>query len=34
MALARPPEPGTRMLPADTFRGQVVYVTGGSTGLG
>jgi len=34
MALQRPPELGTRMLPEDTFKGQTVYVTGGGTGLG
>lgn len=34
MPLARPPALGTRMLPEDTFAGQVVYVTGGGTGLG
>jgi NAD(P)-dependent dehydrogenase (short-subunit alcohol dehydrogenase family) len=34
MALERPPELGTRMLPADTFKGRTVYVTGGGTGLG
>ena len=34
MGLRNPPPYGTRMLPADTFKGQVVYVTGGGTGLG
>jgi NAD(P)-dependent dehydrogenase (short-subunit alcohol dehydrogenase family) len=34
MALAKPPPLGARMLPADTFAGQTVYVTGGGTGLG
>src|SRR3990172_8734218 len=34
MPLAAPPKLGTRMLPQDTFKGQVVYVTGGGTGLG
>jgi NAD(P)-dependent dehydrogenase (short-subunit alcohol dehydrogenase family) len=34
MPLANPPALGTRMLPADTFKGQTVYVTGGGTGLG
>jgi len=32
--LPEPPAPGTRMLPADTFAGSVVVVTGGGTGLG
>ena len=34
MPLRDPPPFGARMLPADTFAGQVVYVTGGGTGLG
>lgn len=34
MALQRPPALGARMLPADTFKGQTAYVTGGGTGLG
>ncbi len=34
MTLPEPPPPGTRMLPADTFAGQNVLVTGGGTGLG
>ncbi len=34
MALRSPPSVGTAMLPADTFKGQVVLVTGGGTGLG
>jgi NAD(P)-dependent dehydrogenase (short-subunit alcohol dehydrogenase family) len=34
MPLAMPPALGTHMLPADTFEGQVVYITGGGTGLG
>lgn len=34
MGLRKPPALGTQMLPADTFAGQVVYVTGGGTGLG
>jgi NAD(P)-dependent dehydrogenase (short-subunit alcohol dehydrogenase family) len=34
MALPAPPPAGTAMLPADTFRGAVVAITGGGTGLG
>ena len=34
MPLASPPPPGARMLPADTFKGQTIAVTGGGTGLG
>jgi len=34
MALEAAPPLGTRMLPADTFKGRTVYVTGGGTGLG
>jgi hypothetical protein len=34
MPLRNAPERGTPMLPADTFAGHVVYVTGGGTGLG
>jgi NAD(P)-dependent dehydrogenase (short-subunit alcohol dehydrogenase family) len=34
MRATEPPPPGTAMLPAGTFRGQVVLVTGGGTGLG
>lgn len=34
MPLERPPALGARMLPADTFKGQTAYVTGGGTGLG
>lgn len=34
MGLERAPELGTLMLPADTFKGRTVYVTGGGTGLG
>ena len=34
MPLANAPPPGAPMLPADTFARQVVYVTGGGTGLG
>lgn len=34
MSLQRPPEFGTAMLPADTFKGRVAYITGGGTGLG
>lgn len=34
MALPDPPPAGTAMLPAGTFDGQVVLVTGGGTGLG
>ena len=34
MALRRPPAVGTRMLPADTFVGETVFITGGGTGLG
>jgi NAD(P)-dependent dehydrogenase (short-subunit alcohol dehydrogenase family) len=34
MALQAPPPLGARMLPADTFKGRTVYVTGGGTGLG
>ena len=34
MALREPPPPGTAMLPPDTFRGDVVVVTGGGTGIG
>jgi NAD(P)-dependent dehydrogenase (short-subunit alcohol dehydrogenase family) len=32
--LSDPPPPGARALPADTFAGQTVLVTGGGTGLG
>lgn len=32
--LAEPPVPGRPMLPPDTFRDQVVMITGGGTGLG
>ncbi|HTZ07752.1 MAG TPA: SDR family NAD(P)-dependent oxidoreductase, partial [Acidimicrobiales bacterium] len=34
MALPEPPPPGTTMLPAGTFAGTAVVVTGGGTGLG
>lgn len=34
MPMSSPPEFGTAMLPADTYKGHVVYVTGGGTGLG
>jgi NAD(P)-dependent dehydrogenase (short-subunit alcohol dehydrogenase family) len=34
MPLPAPPKLGTAMLPADTYAGQVVLVTGGGTGLG
>lgn len=34
MPLQAPPPFGKSMLPADTFKGRVVYVTGGGTGLG
>ncbi len=34
MPLSAAPKLGTRMLPEDTFAGEVVYVTGGGTGLG
>jgi hypothetical protein len=34
MPLPTPPKVGTAMLPADTYAGQVVVVTGGGTGLG
>ena len=34
MALSEPPKLGTPMLPADTFAGDVVVVTGGGTGIG
>jgi NAD(P)-dependent dehydrogenase (short-subunit alcohol dehydrogenase family) len=34
MPLAAPPALGTPMLPIDTYRGRVVVVTGGGTGLG
>ena len=34
MALREPPAVGTPMLPADTFREDVVLVTGGGTGIG
>ena len=34
MALPEPPPLGTAMLPAGTFAGMVVMVTGGGTGLG
>ena len=34
MALEAAPQLGTQMLPADTFKGRTVYVTGGGTGLG
>src|SRR6058998_816870 len=34
MPLPEPPDVGTTMLPAGTFDGRVVLVTGGGTGLG
>lgn len=34
MSLPEPPAVGTTMLPADTFAGQTVFITGGGTGLG
>ena len=34
MALENAPPLGTGMLPADTYKGRTVYVTGGGTGLG
>ena len=34
MPLAKPPPLGTRMLPEGTFQDQVVYITGGGTGIG
>jgi NAD(P)-dependent dehydrogenase (short-subunit alcohol dehydrogenase family) len=34
MALPAPPPPGASALPADSYRGQVVAITGGGTGLG
>jgi NAD(P)-dependent dehydrogenase (short-subunit alcohol dehydrogenase family) len=34
MPLTEPPQLGTAMLPAGTFAGDVVLVTGGGTGLG
>jgi len=34
MGLQAPPPLGTAMLPADTYAGQVVLVTGGGTGIG
>ena len=34
MALRRPPAAGMSMLPADTFAGDTVFITGGGTGLG
>lgn len=34
MALREPPEPGTSMLPDETFANDVVVVTGGGTGIG
>jgi len=34
MGLPEPPELGASALPAGTFDGQVVVVTGGGTGLG
>lgn len=34
MSLPAPPRVGTAMLPADTYEGKVVLVTGGGTGLG
>jgi NAD(P)-dependent dehydrogenase (short-subunit alcohol dehydrogenase family) len=34
MPLAPPPPLGARPLPADTFKDQIVYITGGGTGLG
>jgi hypothetical protein len=34
MPLPAPPPNGSSPLPADTFAGQVVVVTGGGTGLG
>ncbi|MFM7144396.1 MAG: short-chain dehydrogenase, partial [Alphaproteobacteria bacterium] len=34
MGLPQPPPPGTAMLPAGTFAGDVLLVTGGGTGLG
>ena len=33
-SLRAPPPLGTPMLPIDTFKGKVVYITGGGTGLG
>lgn len=34
MGLRTPPPAGTAMLPADTYAGQIVLVTGGGTGIG
>ena len=34
MPLTPPPPLGTAMFPADMFKGQVVYITGGGTGIG
>ncbi|MGE0741714.1 MAG: SDR family oxidoreductase [Hyphomonadaceae bacterium] len=34
MPLSAPPPAGARALPADTFKGQTVAITGGGTGLG
>jgi NAD(P)-dependent dehydrogenase (short-subunit alcohol dehydrogenase family) len=34
MSLPEPPSLGTAMLPAGTFAGEVVLITGGGTGLG
>src|SRR5215218_6896790 len=34
MPLPEPPPAGTAMLPADSYDGQVVLITGGGTGLG
>ncbi len=34
MALRAPPPAGTAMLPENTFKGEVVLITGGGTGLG
>jgi FlaA1/EpsC-like NDP-sugar epimerase len=34
LGLAEPPEEGSSALPAGTYEGQTVLVTGGGTGLG
>ena len=34
MPLAKPPPLGARALPEGTFQDQVVYITGGGTGIG